>query len=138
MGEHGLELDELLAAARGVQGVFELRKPDLKVAAVAAALRTASGAVHTGVCLDLACGVGFCAEHAAIAEMPKHREREIVAIVAVNAHGIVAPCGRCRELILQLTPRNRGTVVALPGGRRSTVGELLPGYWLDEVRASPP
>jgi cytidine deaminase len=138
MGEHGLELDELLAAARGVQGVFELRKPDLKVAAVAAALRTASGAVHTGVCLDLACGVGFCAEHAAIAEMLKHREREIVAIVAVNAHGIVPPCGRCRELILQLTPRNRETVVVLPGGLRSTVGELLPGYWLDEVRASPP
>ncbi len=136
MGEHGMEIETLLAAARAVQGVFELRKPDLKAGAVAAALRTASGAVHTGVCLDLACGVGFCAEHAAIAEMLKHREREIAAIVAVNAQGVVPPCGRCRELILQLTPRNRETVVVLPGGRRSTVGDLLPGYWLDDDRAS--
>ncbi|MEJ2540960.1 MAG: cytidine deaminase [Gemmatimonadota bacterium] len=126
------EVETLIAAARAIQGTFALSKPDLKIGAVAAALRTRSGAVHTGVCLDLACGVGFCAEHAAIAEMLKHREREIAAIVALNDGRILSPCGRCRELMLQLTPLNRGTIIVLPGRRLVALEELLPEYWLGE------
>ena len=38
------------------------------------ALETASGNVYTGINLDLACGIGFCAEHSAVAEMLKARE----------------------------------------------------------------
>lgn len=32
-----------------------------------------SGKKYTGICLDFACSLGFCAEHAAIAEMPESR-----------------------------------------------------------------
>jgi cytidine deaminase len=49
--------------------------------------------VYSGICLDYACGLGFCAEHAAVAEMLKHRETQIVKIVAVNKERILSPCG---------------------------------------------
>ena len=81
------------------------------------------------MCVDVACGIGFCAEHAAVAEMLKHRESEIDAIVAVSKHGIVPPCGRCRELIALLTPRNASTRVILPGPRVVSLHELLPEPW---------
>jgi cytidine deaminase len=126
-------LNELIDAARGVEGTFELSETDLTVASVGAALRTTSGNVYTGVCLDLACGIGFCAEHAAIAEMLKHREVVIAAIVAVNDSQIVSPCGRCRELIAQLTPRNADTRVVLPGERVVALRDLLPDHWLSTL-----
>ena len=37
-------------------------------------LRTAAGKVCTGISLKLDCGIGFCAEHSAIAAMLKYRE----------------------------------------------------------------
>ena len=68
-------IEELIEAARAVQGTFRLREPEFSAASVGAALQTTSGAVHTGVCIDVACGMGFCAEHAAIAEMLAELER---------------------------------------------------------------
>ncbi len=124
------EHKKLIEAARAVQGTFPLRDSDFSAGAVAAALRTTSGEIHTGVCVDIACGIGFCAEHAAIAEMLKHRQVEIAAIVAVNKSGILSPCGRCRELMAQLSPRNADTQVILPGERVASLRELLPDHWL--------
>ncbi len=123
-------LHELIDAAQSVEGTFELSESDLTAASVGAALRTSSGAVYTGVCLDLACGIGFCAEHAAIAEMLKDREVVIAAIVAVNDSQILSPCGRCRELMAQLTPRNADTLVILPGERVVPLRDLLPEHSL--------
>jgi cytidine deaminase len=94
---------------------------------VAAALVTAAGHVYTGICIDTACSLGFCAEHAAIADMLKARESEIQMIVAIDGAGaIIAPCGRCRELIWQVDSRNRATQVII--GREETVPleRLLP------------
>jgi cytidine deaminase len=62
--------------------------------------------------------------------MLKHREVAIATIVAVNKSGIVPPCGRCRELIAQLTPGNMNTQVVLPGGRVASLSALLPDHWL--------
>ena len=124
------DVEKLLHAAHAVQGAFALGRPDFSAGSVAAALLTRSGALYTGVCLDLACGIGFCAEHAAVAEMLKHRELEIAAIVAVNEREILAPCGRCRELIAQLTPANTETRVVLAGQRTVALRELLPEHWL--------
>ncbi len=125
------DIERLIDAAQAVVGAFVLREPDLSAASVGAALRTSSGTIYTGVSLELACGIGFCAEHAAVAEMLKHREVEIAAIVAVNDSKILPPCGRCRELMAQLTPRNADTQVILPGERVVALRELLPEYWLD-------
>jgi cytidine deaminase len=124
------DVGKLVESARAVQGAFTLAKPHLSAASVGAALRTTSGAIHTGVCVDLACGVGFCAEHAAIVDMLKHREVEIATIVAVDASGIVPPCGRCRELMAQLSPNNANTQILLPQHRIVLLRDLLPEHWL--------
>ena len=41
----------------------------LEAGGVAAALVTDKGNVYRGVCIDTACSLGFCAEHAAVAAM---------------------------------------------------------------------
>lgn len=125
------KLQQLIDAARPLVGGFSLGRPDMSAATVAAAIRTRSGRIYTGVCLHVSCGIGFCAEHAAVAEMIKGRETEIEAIAAVCAEGVLAPCGRCRELLVQVNPRNFETLVALPGGRFAPLRELLPDHWIE-------
>ena len=120
---------ELIAAATALVGEF---RPSANCSAggVAAALRSRSGRLYTGICIDTACSMGFCAEHAAVAEMLKAREAEVVVIVAVTAaDGIIAPCGRCRELLWQIHPFNRGTRVIVAPGEVTTLAELLPQPW---------
>jgi cytidine deaminase len=122
---------ELIQIANTVVGEFPLAAEDLTAGSVATALRTRQGNIYTGICLDLACGIGFCAEHAAIAEMLKARETEIIMIVAVDIEKILPPCGRCRELMAQVNVQNLNTQVILPGGRIRPLRELLPDYWLE-------
>lgn len=56
--------------------------------------------------------MGFCAEHSAVAEMLKNGESVIQAVVAVDNDGnAVPPCGRCRELMSQLSKQNLEAVV---------------------------
>jgi cytidine deaminase len=119
--------DELLLAEAGKHvGQFPLSEAGLSAGSVSAALVTEAGNVYTGICLDLACGIGFCAEHAAIASMLLNRETVIKKIVAVTEDSILPPCGRCRELMLQVDSRNSECVVILPMGVKRKLGELLP------------
>jgi len=119
----------LIAEARKHVGVFSLAEPDLTAASVSCALVTEAGNVYTGVCLSLACGIGFCAEHSAVAAMLKHRETIIRKIVAVSEHSVLAPCGRCRELMFQVNLLNLECEVILPEGSVK-LKELLPHTWL--------
>lgn len=97
---------------------------------VGSTLITAKGNLYTGICIDACCGIGFCAEHAAIAEMLKHGESEIREIIAVTDHGkILPPCGRCRELIFQIDPRNKETIVHLSANKTKRIKVLLPDPW---------
>jgi cytidine deaminase len=96
---------------------------------VAAALVTVTGTLYTGVCVDTRCSLGFCAEHAAVAEMLKGRESEVRMVVAVGAAGeVLAPCGRCRELLLQVSPANASAWVVLSETAGRTLAELLPDH----------
>jgi len=61
-------LTDLIAAAREVCSEFKL-SDDFSAGSVGAAIRTVQGNTYTGICIDLACGLGFCAEVSAIAEM---------------------------------------------------------------------
>ena len=128
--ENSNEFVELLARAQSVQGQFV--EGDLKAASVACALRTSSGHIYTGVNMDLTCGIGFCAEHSAVARMLEARETRIEAIVAVwdNGH-IFPPCGRCREMLLQVNAANLGTRVLLAPLEVRTLAELMPFRWQD-------
>ena len=100
---------------------------DCMSGSVAAALVTAESHIFAGVCVDTACSLGFCAEHAAIAEMLKGRESAVRMIVAVNQDGIVLPpCGRCRELLWQIDDRNQSTWVILAAEDGALLRDLLP------------
>src|SRR5260370_24382293 len=115
----------LKAEALKVVGKFECSK-NCSAGGVGAAVLTSSGEIFTGICIDTACSLGFCAEHAAIAEMLKHRQTQIVAVIAVNARGsVIPPCGRCRELLHQVDPANWDTKVILDNAV-VTLRELLP------------
>jgi cytidine deaminase len=126
------EVTSLVKAARAVRQEFHLSH-DFTAGSVGAALQTRSGRIYTGVCLDVSCGLGFCAEQAAVAEMLKNRESEIIAVVAVGESGVLPPCGRCRELIAQINAKNMDAAVALSEDRLVTLRELLPEHWLNAV-----
>lgn len=116
----------LIAAARALARPYA-PSPDCRAGDVAAALVTAAGNVYTGIGIDTACSLGFCAEHAAVAEMLKAREAEVRLVVAVNSRGaILAPCGRCRELLWQLHPGNAETQVIVAATRVVPLRTLLP------------
>jgi cytidine deaminase len=128
VGERKLEDAELVARAGALAGRRVL-SPTVKVGDVGCALETARGAVHVGVNIDAACGIGFCAEHAAIASMVTSGESQIARIVAVDSTGrILPPCGRCRELIYQTDPANGAARVILADGAQ-TLEALLPLHW---------
>lgn len=74
---------KLIKAAEAVCGSFRLRE-DFSAGSVGAAISTADGNIFTGICIDLASGLGFCAEVAAIAEMLKARATHVHAVVAVS------------------------------------------------------
>lgn len=116
---------DLIARARALVGEFR-PSDDCVAGGVAAAIESASGRVYTGVCIDTACSLGFCAEHAAVAEMLKARESEIAVVVAVTASAILPPCGRCRELMWQIDPRNGAARVILGVSEVVALAELLP------------
>lgn len=106
----------------------------LTVGDVGCALLTESGNLHVGVCIDAAAGIGFCAEHSAIASMVTHGEQSIRKIVAVLGDGtVLPPCGRCRELIRQVDGGNLDRTEVLLGKEKAVrLRELLPHPW-DEV-----
>jgi cytidine deaminase len=59
--------------------------------------------------------------------MLKHRQTHIVAIVAVRDDGaVLPPCGRCRELIRQVDPRNWQAHVIVADQTIVTLASLLP------------
>ena len=79
--------------------------PFIDAGGVAAAILTKSGNIYVGVCIDTASTLGMCAERNAIANMITNGESKIDKVVAVMPDGrIGAPCGACRELMVQLMP----------------------------------
>lgn len=97
---------------------------------VGAAILTESGNVYTGVCIDTACSMGFCAEHAAAAAMITAGENHVLKMIAVGWDGhIMPPCGRCREFISQLHSDNLNTEVMVDEGVIVTLKKLLPYDW---------
>ena len=103
---------------------------------VAAALRTKSGAVHTGLHVESSVGrASICAEGVAIGNAAADGDTEIETIVAVLDTGeggwrVVTPCGLCRELISDYAPE--AIVIDYDAARDEPVKpvpvmELLPG-----------
>ncbi|OGH94346.1 MAG: hypothetical protein A2538_00885 [Candidatus Magasanikbacteria bacterium RIFOXYD2_FULL_41_14] len=97
---------------------------------VGCVLITGKGRLFTGVSMDLACGIGFCAEHTAISQMiTQTNETHVKIIVAANNRGALPPCGRCRELMNILDAKNINTEVIITIDKKVTLKELLPLAW---------
>lgn len=120
---------ELIKEAQKILGEFNLSRNDYTAGSVAAALLSSKGNVYSGINIDIACGIGFCAEHSAVAQMLKNRETRIDMIVAVSSDSIRPPCGRCRELLFQINNDNIHTKVYLSDETYVTLDELLPNRW---------
>lgn len=79
------------------------------------------------MCIDTACSLGFCAEHAAIAAMLTAGENRVESIVAVGWDKKVMP--PLRELLMQLG--NPEVRVFLSPDKAVPVKELLPYNWAE-------
>lgn len=128
-----MENQQLIEAAQQILGKFFLDDIEKNHAGhVACALLTSQGNIYTGISAELRCGVGFCAETGAIADMLKNREKEIKTIVAINRHGnFITPCGRCREMLVQVSRKNLETKILLSPETSKPLKELLPDLWMD-------
>ncbi len=125
---------ELIEKARSVVKPRKI-KHDFTVGDVGCALVTDNGNIYLGVCIDTSSGMGFCAEHSAIAAMVTHGEHIIKKIVAVTENGVcVAPCGRCREFMHQIHEDNLDTEVIVGKNKSIKLKKLLPYRW-DEKRS---
>ncbi len=123
-------MNDLIQRARSLVGEFQLSHEWTVAGGVGCALRTESGRIYTGICVELMCGIGFCAEHAAVASMLQQRETRIEMIVAVAERGILPPCGRCREMLIQIDRANAQTRVVVGESDWVELAELLPRHWL--------
>ncbi|OGO81357.1 MAG: cytidine deaminase [Clostridiales bacterium GWC2_40_7] len=121
--------DELYMKAKSVINPHRLSEY-AEAGGVGAAILDESGNVYTGVCIDTACSMGFCAEHAAAAAMITAGESRVLRIIAVGSDGrIMPPCGRCREFISQIHNDNLNSKVMVDEGTVVTLRELLPYDW---------
>ena len=124
-----MTFEELYQKAKSVVNPRKL-SADADAGGVGAAILSESGKVYTGVCIDTACSMGFCAEHAAAAAMVTAGESRVLKMIAVGWDGhIMPPCGRCREFISQLHNDNLNTEVMVGEGVIVTIRELLPFDW---------
>ncbi|WP_235070176.1 cytidine deaminase [Turicibacter sp. TJ11] len=121
--------EELIEKATQVLNPRQLSST-AEAGSVAAAILTNSGNIYTGICIETACSMGFCAEHAAAAAMLTAGESHIVKMVAINKRGnILPPCGRCREFISQLNDHNIKAEVLINRQRAVKLIDLLPYDW---------
>lgn len=136
--------EELVKAAsdavrKPVLQIYDERIPPL----VGAALRLDNGEIITGVNMITDVGsISMCAEPFAIAEANRREGRKIESIVAVymvpgEEPKVVAPCGRCREVIVDFIAAGH-VILRDPGSQdlyRVKSTDLLPArygdYWQD-------
>lgn len=120
--------EELIERAKSVVKPYKMG--DGFIGDVGCALVTEKGNVYLGVCIDIGSGIGFCAEHSAIAAMVTAGEYRIKKIVAVWKDGeetyILSPCGRCCEFIRQIDTGNVETEIILDNDMVVQLPELLP------------
>lgn len=125
--------EALYHAAKAVQNDRKLSSY-VEAGGVAAAILSESGQIYVGVCVDTCATLGICAERNAIFNMITNGEHRIQKVLALMPDGKTgAPCGACRELMVQLMPEDYAQVeIMLDYDARKTItlGELTPEWWI--------
>ncbi|MCL2017278.1 MAG: cytidine deaminase [Alphaproteobacteria bacterium] len=110
---------------------------------VSCALESENGKIFTGINIENCCGVVcLCAERVAITKMVT--ETGELVVKRLLARGSIppkeelnnwAPCGACREFLMQLSDKNKDTEIMMDfeTGKTITLKELIP-YWWGDVR----
>jgi cytidine deaminase len=122
-----LTVDDTELVARATAVIDTNTDGDTGVHTVGAAVRDASGRIHLGVNLYHFTG-GPCAELVALGAARAAGARELVGIFAVGdgGRGVIAPCGRDRQVLVDYYPGIR-VLVPTPDGVRSVAApDLLP------------
>ncbi len=124
---------EMYKAAKAVQNGRKISEY-VTCGEVSAAILSESGRIYTGVCIDSCCTLGICAERNAIFNMITNGEERISKVLAILSDGKSgAPCGACRELMVQLMPDDYGKIEILldyENEKTITLGELTPEWWI--------
>lgn len=124
---------EMFDAAKAVQNARKI-SDYVTAGEVSAAILSGSGKIYTGICVDTCSTLGICAERNAIFNMLTNGETEIKKVLAVLPDGKTgAPCGACRELMVQLMPENyREIEIMLDFEQEKIVnlGALTPEWWI--------
>lgn len=124
---------EMYEAARAVQNERQISECVL-AGGVAAAILSKTNRIYTGVCVDTCSTLGICAERNAIFNMLTNGDDEISRVLAVTPDGKTgAPCGACRELMVQLMPKSYKSVEIMLDYEQDkvvTMGELTPHWWI--------
>ena len=124
---------EMLQAAKAVWNGRQVSEY-VSCGEVSAAILSKSGRIYTGVCVDTCSTLGICAERNAIFNMLTNGEQAIDRVLSILPDGSGgAPCGACRELMVQLMPDDYPAVRVLldnETGRETTLGELTPEWWI--------
>ena len=101
---------------------------------VSAAVLSKSGKIYTGVCIDTCSTLGICAERNAIFNMITNGEQEIDKVLCIPpVEGRGAPCGACRELMVQLMPDSYKDIEIMIDYKNNVVmklGDLTPEWWI--------
>ena len=118
-------------AAKAVQNARKISEY-VTAGEVSAAILSESGKIYTGICVDTCSTLGICAERNAIFNMLTNGETEIKKMLAILPDGKTgAPCGACRELMVQLSPAKYKDVEIMldyENNKIVTLGELTPEW----------
>ena len=127
------EWDRLYDAAAAVRNERRISEY-VTCGEVSAAILSGTGRIYTGVCIDTCSTLGICAERNAIFNMFTNGEQEIKKVIAILPDGSSgAPCGACRELMVQLMPgkyKDIEIMMDYKEERIMTMGELTPEWWI--------
>ncbi|MBQ5334666.1 MAG: cytidine deaminase [Oscillospiraceae bacterium] len=125
--------DQLYAAAKAALNPRRI-SDYVSAGEVAAAILSKSGRIYTGVCVDTCSTLGICAERSAIFAMLTAGEQEIDKVLCVKPDGSSgAPCGACRELMVQLMPESYGDIEIMVNrqtGEAVRLGDITPMWWI--------
>jgi cytidine deaminase len=108
---------------------------------VSCAIESKSGTIFTGVNIETCSGVVcLCAERVAIAKMVTETGELVVRRLLARRElppreelNNWAPCGACREFLMQLSSENRATEIMMDFETNRTIRleELIPNWWGD-------
>lgn len=125
---------ELYEAARSVRRERKI-SDYVEAGCVSAAVLSESGKIYTGVCIDTCSTLGICAERNALFNMITNGEDSFSKVLCIMPDGKAggAPCGVCREFMVQLAGGNCGGIEIMMDyetGKIMTLDELTPEWWI--------